>query len=200
MSGLRHIILFLACMLNCVGHAQDIANEFGYPVMPSVSSVSTDPVGTPFWSFSVSPTGGANCVFPIEVASGINGLQPDLSILYNSQTGNSLAGYGCILTGVSAITRGCQDIYHDGKAHGTGYGSSDAFYLDGQRLIYMRSLANGDSIKYCLEHSPYTGIWLIGANQPPAQMRFMVETPDGRIHHYATLLIHNSGGTNNGKV
>ena len=143
-------------MLNCVGHAQDIANEFGYPVMPSV--------------------------------------------LYNSQTGNSLAGCGSILTGVSAITRGCQDIYHDGKAHGTGYGSSDAFYLDGQRLISIGSLANGDSINYCLEHSPYTGIWLIGANQPPAQMRFMVETPDGRIHHYATLLIHNSGGTNNGKV
>ena len=68
--------------------------------------------------FAVSPMGGAMYSIPIEVPQGVGGLQPQLSIVYNSQSGNGLCGYGANLAGLSSITRGPKDIYHDGIAQG----------------------------------------------------------------------------------
>ena len=113
-------------------------------------------------AFSVSPLGGATYTVPIDVPLGVGGLQPQLSIVYNSQSGNGLCGYGASLAGLSSITRGPKDIYHDGTAKGIEYLADDALYLDGVRLILQSGTAGQEGAVYCLESDPFTTVTVNG--------------------------------------
>lgn len=67
----------------------------------SSSSQISETVG----ELSVSLTGGATYAVPIKVPPGINGVEPGISLTYNSQGGNGLAGFGWNVSGISVITR-----------------------------------------------------------------------------------------------
>ena len=74
----------------------------------SVDSTQTEEAfyaGTTEGEFQVNGNGGANYTIPIEVPPGRNGIEPQLSLQYNSQQGNGLLGVGWSLTGLSAIAR-----------------------------------------------------------------------------------------------
>jgi len=51
-------------------------------------------LGTTPGSLNVSDNGSANYTVPILVSPGTNGLQPQLAVSYNSQSGNGILGYG----------------------------------------------------------------------------------------------------------
>lgn len=172
--------------------AQEIENEFGYNVMPNVTSTSTDPVGSPAGLFSVSPTGAAVYSVPIEVPKGIQGTEPQISITYNSQSGNGIAGFGCNISGYSVITRGVRDIYHDSHAEGIKFNNADAFYLDGQRLVYIEELSTTDTLRYFPESDPYTVVSLCNANS--STRWFKVEANDGMVYEYNYRLTNGSYG------
>jgi len=84
---------------------------------------------------AVTPTGAITYTVPIEVYPGINGMQPDLSLVYNSHAGNGFMGMGWNLAGISMITRGNKSMYYDTNSQGVKRNKDDAFYLDGIRLI-----------------------------------------------------------------
>jgi hypothetical protein len=69
-----------------------IVSEPSYP--PPRSLNTSLPVGTTPGSFDVSSTGAATYNIPIEVPPGTAGIQPSLSLVYNSRAGNGIMGLG----------------------------------------------------------------------------------------------------------
>lgn len=159
-----------------------------FPLAATSQIVNTNiAVGTPEGSFAVSSMGGATYCVNIEAPKGLPGIQPQVSISYNSQAGNGLVGFGCNLSGFSVITRGPRSVWYDNTASATTFGTDDAFYLDGQRMIEQENIVGCDSAVYCLETSPYTQVVLYGRNAASqTSMWFLVTAPDGTKSRYET--------------
>jgi len=88
-------------------------------------------------SSSVTPTGAVTYNVSIEVSPGKQGVQPQLSLVYNSLAGNGIVGVGWNIGGLSSISRVAKSIYYDNKAQGVALTKDDAFALDGVRLIKL---------------------------------------------------------------
>jgi len=115
--------------------------------LPANALVSpTAQVGATPGSFAVSPSGAATYTIPIIVAPGVNGMQPNLALVYNSQGSNGLLGMGWALSGLSVIHRCGATIELDGFKGGVNYDANDRFCLDGDRLIRV-----GTSTEYRTE-------------------------------------------------
>lgn len=94
----------------------------------------TEPGGSIPLQSSVSSSGSFNTTVPIELPP-YHGLQPALSIVYDSQGGDGWLGVGWNLTGLLTIRR-------TSPGKGTpNYNSSDVYYLDGMELIDCRKFA-----------------------------------------------------------
>ena len=142
-------------------------------------------VGTPDGAFSLSPLGGAVYSVNIECPKGVNGMEPHLSLTYNSQSGYGIAGYGFNLTGLSAITIGPRDLYHDDYTKGILHDGHDTFYLDGKRLVLPTGYYVYDGAVYTVEGDPFTTVTAHGAlNDSTATLWFEVKTPDGITYKY----------------
>jgi len=112
------------------------------PGVTELSLPSTVAIGTTAGQFAVSESGAATYSIPIAVAPGVNGLQPNLALTYNSQGGDGHLGVGWGLAGLSSITRCPKTIATDGIREPINYDNvtdpftgNDAFCLDGQRLV-----------------------------------------------------------------
>lgn len=103
------------------------------------SAAVTSPVGATPGAFAVSPSGAATYSIPIFVPPGTNGMQPQLSLSYNSQGGNGLVGMGWSIGGLSVIHRCGATIATDGFKGGVNYDTNDKFCLDGERLIWVEA-------------------------------------------------------------
>ncbi len=93
---------------------------------------------------SVGPDGSANYNIPIIIPPGTNGMQPSISISYNSLSGNGLLGFGGNISCLSAITRINKPYYIDGNIHGIQLDGSDLFALDGNRLVLINDILGFD--------------------------------------------------------
>ena len=93
--------------------------------------------------FRVSETGAATYEIPIKVPPGTAGLEPKLSLVYNSQAGNGLVGMGWSLSGLSVIARCPRTNAQDGVRGGIKYNQDDRFCLDGQRLMLIGGTSYG---------------------------------------------------------
>ncbi len=86
-------------------------------------------------NFNVSGGGAATYSVPIAVPPGIRGMQPSLSVAYNSDRSNGIAGWGWSISGLSRIHRCPASQLRDGYTSGTLDGDSYKYCLDGQRLV-----------------------------------------------------------------
>lgn len=180
--------------INIPQNNQIISNELSeLPPSPPSSSNPTGnstEVGVTAGQLSVSLTGGAVYDIPIAVPPGINGVIPQISLSYNSQAGNGLAGYGWNITGISVITRISATKFHDGTIDAVDFDSLDRFSLDGKRFM----VKNGTSGVYGADGTIYEtesfsnikitsyGVHPNGANYGPSY--FKVEYPDGSFAIY----------------
>lgn len=136
---------------------------------------------------SVSPTGGAVYNVPIMVPPGINGIQPDVALTYNSHGGNGLAGFGWNISGVSVITRIPSTKFHDNNIDPVDFDNLDRYAFDGQRLILKSGTYGGDGTQYQTENFSNVkitshGVSPFGAAYGPSY--FKVTYPDGSFAYY----------------
>ena len=120
------------------------------------ATAGADPVGNFSGELTVSDMGAAVYNITFDVPNG-GPLTPQIGLAYNSQkSGYGLAGYGFDITGISCITRGGKDMFHNGELKGVTFTEMDNYYLDGKRLVLVSGKEGQDGAKYCLEGDPYT--------------------------------------------
>ena len=146
------------------------------------SFAATTPGATP-GSFSVNESGAASYSIPIAIPPGTAGIQPTLSLQYNSQSGNGLLGMGWSLGGLSAITRCPQTQALDGVRGSVNYDANDRLCLDGQRLIVVSGAYGTDGAEYRTEQESFSRVISYGvAGSGPAS--FKVWTKSGQVMEY----------------
>ena len=101
----------------------------------SISLSQSNEVGQIIINSGTSSTGARTYEVPIDVYPGMRGFNPQLSLSYNSQQGNSVMGVGWSASGLPMIARGGKTMYYEGKSQGIVMDNSDAFMLNGIRLI-----------------------------------------------------------------
>lgn len=151
-------------------------------------SSGADPgIGETEGALTVSLTGGSTYEVPIKVPPGINGNYPEISLRYNSQTGDGVVAYGWDITGVSVISRIASTKYHDGVYDPVDFDNLDRFALDGQRLVLKSGTYGAHGAEYETEN--YSNLKIIsynvspyGANYGPSY--FIVYYPDGSKGYY----------------
>ena len=160
-------------------------------LFPTQTLAATSPVGATAGQFRVAESGAATYNIPIALPPGTAGMQPALSLNYNSQGGNGLLGVGWSLGGLSAISRCPQTQAQDNVRGSVNYDSNDRYCLEGQRLIVISGGYGGDGAEYRTEIESYSRIVSYGtAGNGPAY--FKVWSKSGQVMEY--------GVTNNARI
>jgi RHS repeat-associated protein len=178
-----------ATMSNSIGLSEaTMQTSSSTTTTPSPTGTSSE-VGITEGQLSVSLSGGASYAIPIAVPPGINGVVPQVSLVYNSQGGNGMAGYGWNISGVSAITRIPRTKFHDGVVGGVNLDANDRFALDGQRLILKSGTVYGEAgAIYETESFSNIKISSQGTSSSDPNPSFKVEYPDGSVAIYGASL------------
>ncbi len=135
--------------------------------------------------FSVDASGSANYQVPIAVPPGTAGMQPSLTVSYNSRSGNGLLGVGWTLGGLSVITRCPAKNVIDGFIDGVDFDNNDRFCIDGQRLIAVSGTYGANNVEYRTEVDGFTKVISYdtdGTNNGPEY--FIAQTKSGQTLEY----------------
>lgn len=144
-------------------------------------------------SFGVSATGAASYSIPIAIPPGTNGLAPHLALVYSSQSGNGMAGYGWTVSGLSSITVCGSTFAQDNVNRGVSFASQSTypnnFCLDGTRLLKTSGTngAAGSQYRKEVDDFSYAAAYTSGgAGAVPTigPQYFLVHMPNGLIYEY----------------
>ena len=142
------------------------------------------PVGTIPGSADVTAMGAATYSIPIEVVPGTQGVQPNLSVVYNSMAGIGILGSQWDLGGLSAITRVGQNKFLDSRSSSVMMDNTDRFALDGNRLVCINGAMYGyPGVEHLPEFEDFSKIIPYGSiENGPAW--FKVYRDDGSVVEY----------------
>ena len=135
----------------------------------------------------VNASGAFTYEVPISVPPGVRDVQPNISLQFNSQGGNGLAGWGWNLSGLSTISRIPSTLHHDGVTDGIDFDHLDRFALDGQRLILSSGSYGKANSTYTSENYSHLKVKAYGENKFGAHygpQYFVVYYPDGSRAYY----------------
>ena len=164
----------------------------------SYSSNSTDYVGVIDDSYLVNNSGAYNHIIPIQIPKGIGGLQPSLSLFYDSRSSISEVGYGWNLNGISKISRASKNIANNGYIDKIQFDSTDPFMIDGQYLqLVTKSNTHGkDGAIYHTESENFSVVKAKGNLTTASCRYFEVLKPNGLRYFYG----NNEGEEDNSKL
>ena len=165
------------------GNNQRIGNK---DIRKAVIKTDDDIVASIPGSLSVNPNGSANYRIPIIIAPGTAGVEPKLSLNYNSQGSNGLLGIGWSVSGLSGIIRCGKTIVQDGQKTGVNFSSeNDRFCMDGQRLLLVNNKQYGeDGAEYRTQINNFSRIISHGGSLQNGPDYFTVETKGGDLLEY----------------
>lgn len=149
----------------------------------SLETSSTYKVGTSPMQTSVNEMGASNINVPIFTPPGTNGMSPSISIVYNSQSGNGLLGYGWHLAGLSDISRTGKTMFNDNEVTGVSFSLSDRYIIDGNRLVLDNGTYGADNSVYFPETHPFSKITAHGSTGIGPSY-FTEETKNGITNEY----------------
>lgn len=135
----------------------------------------------------MSPSGAKTYEIPIEIFPGMNGMQPNVSLQYNSLSGMGCAGMGWNISGLASIDRVVKNGYYDYTPKGMTMDVSDAFCLDGLRLI--RTGQNRECMFYRTERDniKVTAYYIFKQSEQDRVVKyFEVFYPDGKRAVFGT--------------
>jgi len=133
-------------------------------------------------NFNVSG-GNAGYTLPIENPPGMGGMEPAISLNYNSQSGNGLVGVGWNIGGLSQVSRCPTTILQDASVDPVDFDANDKFCLDGVRLVPVSGNSGDNGTIYKTEKESFYKIESIGGtNNDPSY--FIVYTKSGQKKTY----------------
>jgi len=155
-------------------------------VLICLSSGALANVGRTIGAYAVSPTGAGTYTIPIWAPRGPNGLQPNLSLVYNSQQSAGYMGVGWYLSGISVLTRCNRTVAQDGAAAPVALTDADAFCLDGQRLQLTGGTYGEAGSTYQTEVANFEQVTAYGsAGNGPGY--FIAQAPNGTRYEYGNI-------------
>lgn len=120
---------------------EDEASDVAADALPESSVAvraldNSKSVGAIPFNEGITPSGGKTITVPIFTAA-VSGSAPQVALTYNSQAGNSVAGYGWSVSGIPSINAVNRTVHYDGAAGPADIynASTCAFALDGVRLV-----------------------------------------------------------------
>lgn len=164
-------------------------------VLSAALGTHTATVGATPGSASVQG-GAASYVVPIEVPPGRNGMEPSLSLTYDSRGGNGVAGMGWSLSGQSSIHRCPQTVAQDGSSRAVKFDLSDKLCLDGERLIAVSGTYGAENAVYATEIDSFVRITQRGGALNATDVYFELAHKDGDISWYGGVRLSSTCGSN----
>ena len=153
-----------------------------------VSQTITLDVGVIEGSFSVSPSGAATYQIPLECPSVLSNMQPNISLVYNSQGSDGVMGMGWQISGISSITQGSKSIFSDNSISGFNILNKEKFFLNGNPLLLVSGIYGADGAVYQTENKDFSRIVSNGQNNSPLYPNsFIVNTKDGRTIDFSVV-------------
>jgi RHS repeat-associated protein len=133
--------------------------------------------------FKVSQNGGTSFTIPIEAPPGIQHLQPNIKLIYNSQTSNGLLGVGWDLIGIPSIQRAKRIRAVDRVSGTISYNNEDKYSFTGQRLINISGDYGGDSTQYHTEIESWCKFTSYGKSGEGPQS-FVMKSKKGEVFEF----------------
>jgi RHS repeat-associated protein len=148
--------------------------------------------GTLAGNLSVGPSGAAIYTVPIAIPPGVAGMAPNLSLVYNSQGGDGVAGQGWELTGLSMIHRCPRTVIQDGEARQVRLNDlddpfgKDGICLDGKRLFERTTSCPSGATCYESESQDFSQIrrYRDPFSTDPSDVFFVVTTKSDETRYY----------------
>ena len=152
----------------------------GHDTSLATTTLPPTAVGRTAGGFEVTALGNSTYTIPISVPPGVGGIQPKISLTYQSNGGNGPLGVGWQIDGLTSIERCRSTIVQDGANGGITLSTTDRFCLAGNRM--RLTSASGTyglaGSTYQTEIETFSRITAYGvAGNGPAY--FIVETKDG---------------------
>lgn len=144
---------------------------------------TTSPQGQNFHdtkgNIKVNGAGQLQFTFPIALPPGVKSVAPQISLAYNSGSGNGIAGYSWNISGISSISRIGKNIEKDGEPKSIQLDYSDYYSFNGQRLILKSGEYGKDGAEYVTEKYSNLKIKSIGTGPSSGPAHFEVTFEDG---------------------